>query len=57
MKGLEILSELVNWVFLIYLFIRVLNTMCFSGFDWVMTLIILIFSYFIRYISKIEEGE
>lgn len=55
MKLIEVYTEIVNWLFIIYLIVRALNTNCFDKFDWTLTFIILIFTYFMRYVSKIEE--
>ena len=55
MNPLEIYTELVNWVFVIYLLISVYGTDCFSTSRWVLTFIILIFSYFMRYVSRTKE--
>lgn len=57
MNPLEAYTELVNWVFLIYLLIRALNTQCFNRIDWIFTFMILIFSYFMRYVSKMESDD
>lgn len=55
MKPLEIYTELVNWVFIIYLIVSVLGTECFNRGQWVLTFTILGFSYFMRYVSKIRR--
>lgn len=55
MNPLEIYTEIVNWMFIIYLIISVMGTNCFNIFQWTLTFIILGFSYFMRYVSKIQN--
>jgi hypothetical protein len=55
MNELEIYSEIVSWAVLVFIFMRVFNTQCFQNTDWIMTLISVSFSYFVRYISKVKE--
>jgi len=57
MNNLEVYTEIVNWTFIIYLLIAALNTNCFSALQWILTFIVLLFSYFMRYVSKIEITE
>lgn len=55
MNTLEIYAEFVNWIFIVYLIIAALNIKCFETNQWVLTFIILAFTYFMRYVSKIED--
>lgn len=55
MKTLSLFSEIVNWAVLVFIFMRVINTTCFNNTDWILTLIAVAFSYFIKYVSKYEE--
>ena len=55
MNALEWYTEIVNWIFIIYLIVGVIGTECFSKTQWVLTLIILLFTYFMRYVSKIRD--
>ncbi len=52
---LEIFSEMVSWSVLLFIFSRALATSCFNTVDWTLTLIALLFSYFVRYISKMTK--
>jgi len=54
MKTLEVYSEIVSWSILLFIFLRVLGTQCFGKVDWILTLMGVLFSYFIRYVNKIE---
>ena len=58
MNELEMLSRIVDSLVLLYVLTRVIGTECFSSLDWGLTLIALVFSYFVRYASrKIKERE
>ncbi|MBS3150963.1 hypothetical protein J4443_01115 [Candidatus Woesearchaeota archaeon] len=52
MNELEILSRVIDSLVLLFVFTRVIGTECFSATDWGLTLIALVFSYFVRYASK-----
>lgn len=56
MNNLEILSQIVNWMVLAFIFTRVIGTGCFSRFEWLLTFISVMFAYFIKFVStKIEN--
>lgn len=54
MKPLEIFSEIVSWSVLIYILVSAMQSNCFFVFDWILVSIALIFSYIVRYISRIR---
>jgi hypothetical protein len=54
MRPLEIYTEIVNWMFIIYLLVSVLGTACFDRGQWVLTFVILGFSYFMRYVARMD---
>jgi len=55
MEFLEIYTEFVNWAFIIYLIAAAIGTECFDKLQWTLTFIILGFSYFMRFVSQIED--
>ncbi len=48
---LIVFSEIVNWSIILFILTRAISTACFSGLDWMLTLIGVLFAYFVRYIS------
>ena len=57
MNDLKVISELVNWSILAFIFLRAIGTECFSNLDWTFTGIALLFSYFISYVTNLLEEE
>lgn len=55
MDALDIFSEIVNWAVLIFILTRTIGTVCFGKTDWILTIIALSFSYFIRYVKLINK--
>ncbi len=56
MNALELYTEFVNLIFIIYLLVAAINTECFSSLQWSFVFLILVFTYFMRYVSKKGKG-